>query len=80
MNRPSYSLCLCAGLSRLFGDIDAAIYHRLAHMHFGVTGGAVGAVLIGGPIVMDSKQLLAIDEREVMAKSRGAAAEMWKRL
>jgi hypothetical protein len=49
-------------------------------MHFGVTGGAVGAVLIGGPIVMDSKQLLAIDEREVMAKSRGAAAEMWKRL
>jgi hypothetical protein len=28
---------------------------------------------------MDSRQLLAIDEQEVMAKSRAAAAEMWKR-
>ncbi len=49
------------------------------HIHFGFTGGAVETVLIGGRIVMDSRQLLDLDEQEVMAKSRGAAAEMWKR-
>ncbi|MFZ0338914.1 MAG: putative aminohydrolase SsnA [Terracidiphilus sp.] len=50
------------------------------HIHFGFTGGAVETVLIGGQVVMDSRQLLDIDEQEVMAKSRAAAAEMWKRL
>jgi cytosine/adenosine deaminase-related metal-dependent hydrolase len=49
------------------------------HIHFGFTGGAVETVFIGGQIVMDSKQLVDIDEQEVMAKSRAAAAEMWKR-
>ena len=49
------------------------------HIHFGFTGGAVETVLIGGQIVMDSRQLLSINEQEVMAKSRAAAAEMWKR-
>ena len=49
------------------------------HIHFGFTGGAVETVLIGGQIVMDSRQLLGLDEKEVMAKSRSAAAEMWKR-
>jgi putative selenium metabolism protein SsnA len=49
------------------------------HIHFGFTGGAVETVLIGGQMVMDSRRLLAIDEQEVMAKSRAAAVEMWKR-
>jgi putative selenium metabolism protein SsnA len=49
------------------------------HIHFGFTGGAVETVLIGGQIVMDGRQFVAIDEQEVMAKSRTAAAEMWKR-
>jgi len=49
------------------------------HIHFGFTGGAVETVLIGGQVVMDNRQLLAIDEQEVMAKSRIVAAEMWKR-
>lgn len=49
------------------------------HIHFGFTGGAVETVLIGGEIVMESRQLLNLDEHEVMAKSRAAAAEMWKR-
>jgi putative selenium metabolism protein SsnA len=49
------------------------------HIHFGFTGGAVETVLVGGQMVMDSRQFLAIDEQEVMAKSRAAAAEMWKR-
>jgi len=50
-----------------------------SHIHFGFTGGAVETVLIGGQLVMESRQLLDIDEQEVMAKSRAAAAEMWKR-
>jgi len=49
------------------------------HIHFGFTGGAVETVIIGGQIVMDDRQLVAVDEKEVMAKSRAAAAEMWKR-
>jgi len=49
------------------------------HIQFGFTGGSVETVLIGGQIVMDSRQLAAIDESEVMAKSRAAAAAMWKR-
>jgi putative selenium metabolism protein SsnA len=49
------------------------------HIQFGFTGGAVETVLIGGQIVMESRQLLVVDEQEVMAKSRAAAAEMWKR-
>jgi cytosine/adenosine deaminase-related metal-dependent hydrolase len=49
------------------------------HIQFGFSGGAVEMVLIGGQIVMDDRQLLTVDEREVMAKSRAAAAEMWKR-
>ena len=49
------------------------------HIHFGFTGGAVETVIVGGRIVMNDRQLVAIDEREVMAKSRAAAAEMWKR-
>src|SRR5208337_3991777 len=57
--------------------MSAANLH--GHIHFGFAGGAVETVLIGGQIVMDSRQFLAIDEQEVMAKSRAAAAEMWKR-
>lgn len=53
--------------------------NRNGHIHFGLTGGAVETVLIGGQIVMESRQFLNLDEQEVMAKSRDAAAEMWKR-
>jgi putative selenium metabolism protein SsnA len=49
------------------------------HIHFGFSGGTVETVLIGGQIVMDDRQLVTIDEKEAMAKSRVAAAEMWKR-
>ncbi|MGA3131355.1 MAG: putative aminohydrolase SsnA [Terracidiphilus sp.] len=49
------------------------------HIHFGFSGDAVETVLISGQIVMDDRQFPAIDEREVIAKSRAAAAEMWKR-
>ncbi len=49
------------------------------HIHFGFAGGAVETVLVGGQIVMDDRQFVAIDEQAVMAKSRVAAAEMWKR-
>lgn len=49
------------------------------HMHFGFNGGNVETVLVGGQMVMDDRQIVTIDEREVMVNSRAAAAEMWKR-
>jgi len=49
------------------------------HIHFGFSGGAVDTVIIGGRVVMDGRKLPTIDENEVMAKARLAAAAMWKR-
>ena len=50
-----------------------------SHILFGLFGGAVATTIIGGQIVMDDRKLRAIDEKEVMAKARAAAAELWKR-
>lgn len=50
-----------------------------SHALFGFSGGAVTTTIIGGRVVMHRKELIAIDEKEVMAKSRAAAAELWKR-
>jgi cytosine/adenosine deaminase-related metal-dependent hydrolase len=49
------------------------------HILYGFTGGAVAAAIIGGRMVMEDRKLLTIDEREVMAKARASAAELWKR-
>jgi putative selenium metabolism protein SsnA len=51
-----------------------------AHFQFGFSGGAVQTVVIGGKVVMDDRELLAIDENKVMVKSREAAAKLWGRL
>ncbi len=48
--------------------LDAANLN--GHILFGFTGGAVETVVIGGRILMEDKKLLAIDEKEVMAKAR----------
>lgn len=50
-----------------------------SHILFGLFGGAVATTIIGGQVVMDDRKLRAIDEKEVMAKARAAAAELWKR-
>jgi putative selenium metabolism protein SsnA len=57
--------------------LDAANLN--GHILFGFTGGAVETAVIGGRIVMEDKKLLAIDEKEVMTKSRAVAAELWRR-
>jgi hypothetical protein len=40
---------------------------------------AVATAIIGGQIVMEDRKLRAIDEKEVMAKARASAAELWER-
>ena len=50
-----------------------------SHTLFGFSGGAVTTTIIGGHVVMHRGELIAIDEKEVMVKSRAAAAELWKR-
>lgn len=57
--------------------IDAANLN--GHVLFGLTGGAVATTIIGGQIVMHDRKLVDLDEAEVMAKARAAAAEVWKR-
>jgi cytosine/adenosine deaminase-related metal-dependent hydrolase len=49
------------------------------HLLFGFTGGAVATTIIGGEVVMEERKLVVLDEREVRAKARGAAAGVWKR-
>ncbi|MGD0155504.1 MAG: putative aminohydrolase SsnA [Terracidiphilus sp.] len=57
--------------------IDAA--NLSGHIFFGLTGRAVSTTIVGGRILMHNRKLLTIDESEVMAHARAAAAEVWKR-
>lgn len=50
-----------------------------SHVLFGFTGGAVATTIAGGQVVMEERKLAAVDEREVRAKARAAAEEVWKR-
>jgi putative selenium metabolism protein SsnA len=54
------------------GNIDS-------HVLFGVSGRSVDTTIIGGRVVMQNRKLLAIDEAEIMAKARVAAAGLWQR-
>ena len=54
------------------GNIDS-------HILFGVSGRAVETTIIGGRVAMQDRKLLAIDEQEIMAKARAAAARLWQR-
>lgn len=49
------------------------------HFLFGFTGGAVRTTIVGGQVAMEERELLTVNEKEVRAKARAAAAEMWKR-
>jgi cytosine/adenosine deaminase-related metal-dependent hydrolase len=57
--------------------IDAA--NLSGHILFGFTGRAVSTTIVAGRILMHGRKLLQIDESEVMAHARAAAAEVWKR-
>ena len=50
-----------------------------SHILFGVSGRTVDTTIIGGRVVMQDRKLLAIDELEIMAKARIAAARLWQR-
>jgi cytosine/adenosine deaminase-related metal-dependent hydrolase len=50
-----------------------------SHILFGVSGRSVETTIIGGRIVMQDRRLLAVDEGEIMAKARRAAARLWQR-
>jgi putative selenium metabolism protein SsnA len=50
-----------------------------SHILFGVSGRCVETTIIGGRIVMRNRQLDGIDEQEIMAKARVAAAQLWRR-
>jgi putative selenium metabolism protein SsnA len=51
-----------------------------SHLLFGVSGRSVRTTIIGGRIVMQDRVLAEIDEAEIMARARAAAAEVWERL
>ena len=50
-----------------------------AHILFGISGPMVDTTIINGRVVMRERQLVDIDEAQILAKSRELAAEVWKR-
>lgn len=51
-----------------------------SHIHFGMMGRSVETTIINGKVVMEERQLVNIDEREIMAKGRELADQVWKRI
>ncbi len=49
------------------------------HILFGMSGPMVDTTVIDGRVVMREKQLVDIDEAEILAKSRELASKVWKR-
>lgn len=54
------------------------IYHEYSHLVYAVGGADVDTVLINGKIVMQNRQLLTINENEVMAKVEEIAVKIKK--
>ena len=50
-----------------------------SHILFGVSGRSVDTTIIGRRVVMQDRELLAIDEPDIIAKARMAAATLWQR-
>ncbi len=51
-----------------------------SHVTMGVTGGMVNSTMVNGRFLMRHRELVAIDEREIAAKSRKLARELWKKV
>jgi len=51
-----------------------------SHIHFGMMGRSVDTTIINGKVVMEERQLVNIDEREILAKSRELANKLWQRI
>ena len=50
------------------------------HILFGISGPMVDTTIINGRVAMREKQLVDIDEAEILAKSRELAAKVWQRI
>ena len=49
------------------------------HILFGISGPMVDTTIINGRVVMRERQLVDIDEAEILAKSRERAAKVWQK-
>jgi hypothetical protein len=52
----------------------------LGHFIFGMVDATVDSTVAGGRILMQGKQIRALDEERIMARSRELAPEMWRRI
>ncbi len=50
------------------------------HIIFGVDGTGVDTTIVGGRVLMHSRELLTLDEEEICARSRELAGKLWRRL
>lgn len=50
------------------------------HTTFGLTGRSIITTVINGKVKMQDRELIGIDEHEIMAKSRESAKAMWSRI
>ncbi len=50
------------------------------HIIFGMDGTGVDTTIVGGRVLMQSRELLTLDEEEICAKSRELAGKLWRRL
>lgn len=50
------------------------------HLVFGMTGSNVHTTIVGGQTVMKNRELLTIDEKEIMARARERTPGVWERL
>jgi putative selenium metabolism protein SsnA len=51
-----------------------------SHILFGVSGRHVDTTIINGRVIMKERQLMGIDEEELLAKSREQARKLWARI
>jgi cytosine/adenosine deaminase-related metal-dependent hydrolase len=49
------------------------------HMIFGIDGSRVNTTIVGGQVLMRHRELLTLDEAEIMAKARELAGKLWRR-
>jgi cytosine/adenosine deaminase-related metal-dependent hydrolase len=52
----------------------------LGHLIFGLVDATVDTTVCRGKILMQGKQILALDEERIAARSRELAPQMWQRL
>jgi len=50
------------------------------HIIFGMDGSRIDSTIVGGQVLMRHRQLLTLDEAEIMAKARELADNLWRRV